>query len=168
MKYLLILATMLLVFSCNTQKRCQKHINKAKILGCLSETDSIKTIIKFVKGDSIHDTTKLVVEKRIIDSLYLQDTCYTIERVDKVLKNAKIKPICVDNVTHKLSIKVDGGTIIYDLIIKDRFDTTQVRKRTYIEEPPSKCGFKIPNNLLFLIGLIIILAFLFKFLNPFK
>jgi hypothetical protein len=165
MRKVLIIAIAILLFSCNAEKRCQKHINKAKILGCLSETDSSKVITKYIKGDSIHDTTKLVITQTDIDSLYLLDTCYTKARVNKIFKYAKIKPINVDNKTYKLDIKVENGLLIYDLIIKDRVDTTQVNNHSYNVTKPKGKSFDIPNNWIVLVVLLVILYALKKFFS---
>jgi hypothetical protein len=156
----LILFALVILTSCSTERKCQRVISKAKDLGCLSETDSTKVIIKIIKGDSIHDTTRLFVEKRVVDSLYLLDTCFTKERINTIKQSLKIEPIFIDNKDYKLTIRMVNGHIVYDLKLADRIDTTIVHQKQYKELDVSrKKEFKLPN-ILYFVGLVLLLIIL--------
>jgi hypothetical protein len=160
MKKLILFTLVVILASCSAEKKCQRVLNKAKDLGCLSETDSTKVITKFIKGDSIHDTTRLFVEKRVVDSLYLLDTCFTKERIKTIKESLKIEPIFIDNKDYKLTIRLVNGNIVYDLKLADRIDTTIVHQKQYKELDKSRNkDFKLPN-ILYFVGLILLLIIL--------
>lgn len=160
MKKLILFTLVVILASCSAERKCQKVLTKAKALGCLSETDSTKVITKFIKGDSIHDTTRLFVEKRVVDSLFLLDTCYTKERIKTIKESLKLEPIFIDNKDYKLTIRLVNGNIVYDLKLADRIDTTIVHQKQYKElDKTDESNFKLPN-ILYLFGLILLLVIL--------
>ena len=156
----LILFALVILSSCSAEKKCQRILSKAKDLGCISETDSTKVITKYIKGDSIHDTTRLFVEKRVVDSLYLLDTCFTKERIKTIKESLKIEPIFIDNKDYKLTIRFVNGNIVYDLKLADKIDTTIVYQKQYKELDKSrKKDYKLPN-ILYFFGVILIIILL--------
>jgi hypothetical protein len=160
MKKLILFALVVILASCSAERKCQRVLNKAKDLGCLSETDSTKIVTKLIKGDSIHDTTRVFVEKRIVDSLYLLDTCYTKERIKTIKESLKIEPIFIDNKNYKLTIRLVNGNIVYDLKLADRVDTTIIHQKQYKQlDKTRKKEFKLPN-ILYLVGLVLLLIIL--------
>jgi hypothetical protein len=98
------------------------------------------------KKDTIRDTipeyrdtgsTKLLIEHDTIEKWHDQDTCFTKERVVKVLKGIKIKPINIDNERIKLDIKVENGDIKYDYNVKPVIIEKEIEIPILKECPPN-------------------------------
>ena len=123
MKYLLIIAIILI--GCNAEKQCQKHVRKAKEGGCL-RIDSFKTIVHdtTIKEVTKKDSTTPTIEKRIIDSLRITDTCYSMARGENFKKALKMALISVKDSNYSLDIWMDKGVVKYNLHINPCVSTT--------------------------------------------
>ena len=62
MKKILIILICILA-SCSTAKRCEKHIAKAKELGCLKESDSTKIVVKYITNYNKNIKSDYEIEK---------------------------------------------------------------------------------------------------------
>lgn len=67
MKYILII---LLLIGCSAEKRCQKHITKAKALGCLSIQSDTIVVLDTIKGFRIDTFVQFhqEIDTLIVDS----------------------------------------------------------------------------------------------------
>jgi len=77
MKYLLIV---LLLIGCSAEKRCQKHITKAKALGCLSIQNDTIVRLDTIKGFRIDTFVKFHNE---IDTLIVDSGGVRVETIIK-------------------------------------------------------------------------------------
>ena len=115
---ILSLILILLTTSCSIQKRANRKIDWLKQHGFASgKRDTLVTYLPEYRDTG---KTKLSIELDTIKEWYSKDTCYTETRVNKILNNAKVKPISIDNDSISLNIKVENGEIKYDLRVKPR------------------------------------------------
>lgn len=144
MRYLILL---LILLSCNAEKRCQNHLNKAKLGGCLAEEVKHDTTyqIDIIKGDEI------VTYDTAIDTLYLKDTCYSKERIKYIVQKLKIEPITFNDSNVDLKIWLDSGKIKY--IVKNKNKTIKESKSSMAKE--TDC--ETPSYLKWLIGALILI-----------
>ena len=79
MKYLLIL---ILLCSCSQSQRCQRHMDKAKELGCLTEhTDTVITY-DTIKGFSF-DTIVQFRDTNLVDTMYVASNGVKVKTIVK-------------------------------------------------------------------------------------
>lgn len=92
MKYLLIIA--IILTSCSSQKRCERHLERCKDLGCLTTTAD--TIVQFdtVRGFSI-DTVFKFTDSSAIDTVWIVSNGVKVQTVikwrDKVVEQTITK-----------------------------------------------------------------------------
>lgn len=133
-KYLVVL--MLLITSCSAERRCASALDKAKRLGCLK--DSVMIVHDTTKEVRDTGSVKLVLDSALMDSLLNADTCFTKARIETVIRNAKVKPVNIDDSLYSLKIWMDKGVLKHDLVIKPRY--IQVKTKGYVVvNPPQKC-----------------------------
>jgi len=77
LKYLLII---FLLIGCSTQKRCERHIEKAKALGCLSFKSDTIVLLDTIKGFRIDTFVKFHQE---IDTLIVDSGGVRVETIIK-------------------------------------------------------------------------------------
>lgn len=77
MKYILII---LLLIGCSAEKRCQKHITKAKALGCLSIQSDTIVVLDTIKGFRIDTFVQFHQE---IDTLIVDSGGVRVETIIK-------------------------------------------------------------------------------------
>lgn len=90
MKYLIFIS--IILFGCNAEKRCLKHVSKAKERGCLqSDTVTLWDTIKGFKTDTI----------AIFDTLNFQDTLVVVKDGVKVQTIVKWKERIIEQTVEK-------------------------------------------------------------------
>lgn len=143
MRYLII---SLILLSCNAEKRCQSHLNKAKLGGCLVEEVKHDTTyqIDIIKGDEI------VTYDTAIDTLYLKDTCYSKERIKYIVQKLKIEPITVNDSNVDLKIWLDSGKIKYN--VKPKTKTITKTDKQIVKE----IEYETPSYIKWLIAALVI------------
>jgi hypothetical protein len=164
MKYLNLLLIVILLASCNAQKiaqkRCDKHIAKAKEMGCLKESDSVKIVIKYIKGDTLISYVPIYVDSSSLDSLNKKDSCFTKERVSVIIRTLKVKEVNAVDSNYKLRIWLSDGKIMYDLKLPARKDST-IYETKYLEKKDivsPNGGFYMPIWLVWLVAILGIIA----------
>lgn len=124
----------LLISSCSVQQKANRKIKWLKQHNYLSDKkDTIKIVVPEFKDTG---STKLIIEHDTIEKWHEQDSCFTKERVGKVIKAIKIKPINIDNDRIKLDIKVEGGEIKYDYNVKPKTIVREVEVKVLRDCPP--------------------------------
>lgn len=115
-----LLLIILILSSCSTEKRCMRHIEKAKKLGCLTFTDSVN----IRDSVSIHLDSQIVVSS--VDSILniivcdsLTDTLYLTrvkERIKTIVSNipCEISPTAIGNKYYTLKMWVENGKLMYE------------------------------------------------------
>ena len=145
---------LLILTGCSTAKRCEKHISKAKELGCLVQTDSTKTIIKYIKGDTLISFVTVYVDSSDFDSLSKIDSCFTKDRITTIIQKLKVTPVNKVDSNYNLQIWLDNGQIRYELKLPSRKDSI-VYQIKYLEHKPINVGWNnIPKWLVILIGIL--------------
>lgn len=123
---LTILLVYILFVGCSTEKRCMRHIEKAKKLGCLTFTDSV----------NIRDSVSIYLDSQVVvssvDSILniiacdsLTDTLYLTrvkERIKTIVSNipCEISPTIHANKDYSLKIWSKGGKLFYNLKIEPK------------------------------------------------
>ena len=153
MKKILIILICILA-SCSTAKRCEKHIAKAKELGCLKESDSTKIVVKYIKGDTIISYVDVYIDSSDLDTLNKQDTCFTKEWIQTIVQKLKIIPVDKIDSNYKLKIWLDNGKIRYELKLPSRKDSIVYQIKYLEHKPISEKWNNIPKWLVILIGII--------------
>jgi hypothetical protein len=125
MKKILIIVICIFA-SCSTAKRCEKHIAKAKQLGCLSENDSTKTIVRYIKGDTIISYVNVYIDSSDFDSLNKKDSCFTKDRIRTIIQKLKVTPVNKVDSNYNLQIWLDNGQIRYELKLPSKKDTCPI------------------------------------------
>jgi len=128
-----ILTLIVILSSCNAQKRCENHYNKAKQMGCIKETDSVRIVVKYIKGDTIKSYVPIYIDSSSFDSLSKKDTCYTQQRVKTIIQKLKVKPVSAIDSNYNLQIWLQDGKIQYSLKLPPRKDSV-IYKEKYIEK----------------------------------
>lgn len=118
-----ILLILLLITSCSAEKKCQRHISKAKELGCLKESDSTKIVVKYIKGDTLISYVPIYIDSNSFDSLNKKDPCYTKERVRTIIQKLKVNPVNKVDSNYNLNIWLENGQIRYELKLPSRKDS---------------------------------------------
>ena len=153
MKKILIILICILA-SCSTAKKCEKHIAKAKELGCLKVSDSTKIVVKYVKGDTIISYINVFIDSSDFDSLSKIDSCYTKDRITTIIQKLKVTPVNKVDSNYNLQIWLDNGIIRYELKLPSRKDSI-VYQIKYLEHKPINVGWNnIPKWLVILIGIM--------------
>ena len=162
MKKILIILICILA-SCSTTKRCEKHIAKAKELGCLKESDSTKIVVKYIKGDTVISYVNVYIDSSDFDSLSKIDSCFTKDRITTIIQKLKVTPVNKVDSNYNLQIWLDNGIIRYELKLPSRKDSI-VYQIKYLEHKPINEGWNnIPKWLVILIGIIGLLFILKAF-----
>lgn len=149
----------ILLSSCNASKQCERHIAKAKELGCLKENDSTKVVVKYIKGDTIISYVNVYIDSSEFDSLSKKDSCFTKERIRTIIKKLKVTPVNEVDSNYNLRIWLENGIIRYELKLPSRRDSI-VYQTKYLEHKPlpSKSSLRnIPEWLVMIIGILSIL-----------
>jgi hypothetical protein len=128
-----ILTLIIILSSCNAQKRCENHYKKAKEMGCIKETDSVRVVVKYIKGDTLISYVPVYIDTNSLDSLSKLDTCYTKERVKTIIQKLKVNPVSAIDSNYNLQIWLQDGKIQYSLKIPSRKDSIIYRDR-FIEK----------------------------------
>lgn len=160
MKYLNLLLIIIILASCNAQKRCEKHIAKAKQMGCLKESDSVKIVVKYIKGDTLISYVPIYIDSSSLDSLNKKDSCFTKDRVSVIIRTLKVKEVNAIDSNYKLRIWLSDGKIMYDLKLPARRDSiiyqTKYIEKKNIVDPDG--GFYMPFWLVWLVCILGIIA----------
>ena len=152
MKKLFII--ILLLASCSTTKRCEKHIAKAKQLGCLKESDSTKVVVKYIKGDTIISYVNVYIDSSDFDSLNKKDSCFTKDRIRTIIQKLKVTPVNKVDSNYNLKIWLENGLIKYELKLPSRKDSI-VYQTKYIDHKPKDIETNnIPKWLVILVGIM--------------
>lgn len=139
---------LLIITSCSAEKRCQRHFDKAKELGCLKENDSTKVVIKYIKGDTIISYVPIYIDSNAFDSLHKKDTCYTKQRIRTIIQKLKITPVNKVDSNYNLQIWLEDGQIKYELKLPSRKDSI-IYQTKYLEHQTTMK--EIPNWLILLV-----------------
>jgi hypothetical protein len=153
-----VLTLILILSSCNTAKmtakKCEKHIAKAKELGCLKESDSTKIVVKYIKGDTLISYVPVYIDSSDLDSLNIKDTCFTKERIETIVQKLKIPPVNRVDSNYNLKIWLENGQIRYELKLPSRKDSV-IYQIKYLEHKPLDTGLRnIPKWLVLLVGIM--------------
>ena len=117
MKKLLTILLILTLTSCSVKQKADRKIKWLKANNYLNgKKDTIREIIPEFKDTG---STKLIIEHDTVEKWREKDSCFTKERVSKILSKAKIKPVNIDNDRIALNIKVENGEIKYDYKVKE-------------------------------------------------
>ena len=155
-----LILILLILSSCSVQQKANRKIKWLKEHNYLTKgKDTVKIYIPEFKDTG---STKLLVEYDTIKELYKFDTCYTKERVGKILSKVKIKDIHVDNDRVKLDIKVENGEIKYDYTVKPLIVEKEIEVPVLKDCPKEKWWDNFWTGFFFLLILLILYKYIFK------
>jgi hypothetical protein len=156
-----VLMVLMLISSCSTAKKCERHIAKAKELGCLKESDSTKVVVKYIKGDTLISYVDVYVDSSEFDSLSKKDSCFTKDRIQTIIQKLKVTPVNEVDSNYNLQIWLENGKIRYELKLPSRRDSI-VYQTKYLEHKPLPFKSSLRNIPKWLVMIVGILAILFS------
>jgi hypothetical protein len=102
-------------------------------MGCIKETDSVRVVVKYIKGDTLISFVPVYIDSSSLDSLSKKDTCFTQQRVETIIQKLKVKPVSAIDSNYNLQIWLQDGKINYSLKIPPRKDSI-IYIEKYIEK----------------------------------